>query len=225
MHLEAALEQWRYCSDSAAFIFGESLGDPLAEAILEVLLSHRESHPEGMTRTEVWGCLGRNGDKAELDAAIGAAQRNGSLRTEKRKSLRGRPADVLQLIHAIPGAAHDAARDTCGARGAGAANGERDGVDRALEQVRSALGISSQATLAEIRKAIVLERRKRRSAADDRARYDRGVPRSGSERALAHGALRARKAFYARGSGKDQRALALKHAKARQMAGASVGSR
>jgi hypothetical protein len=94
-HLSAALELWRYCSDSAAFIFGASLGDPLADAILEVL----RSHPEGMTRTEVNNHFGRNKTKAALDAAITAAQRSGSLRIERRET-GGRVAEVLQIVNA-----------------------------------------------------------------------------------------------------------------------------
>jgi DNA replicative helicase MCM subunit Mcm2 (Cdc46/Mcm family) len=92
-HLEAALELWRYCADSAAFIFGESLGNPLADAILEVL----RSHPEGMTRTDLNNHFGRNKTKAALDAAIVVAQRNGSLRMEKRET-GGRAAEVLRLV-------------------------------------------------------------------------------------------------------------------------------
>jgi hypothetical protein len=92
-HLSAALELWRYCSDSAAFIFGASLGNPLADAILEVL----RTHPEGMTRTEVNNHFRRNKTKAALDAAIAVAQRNGSLRIEKRET-GGRAAEFLQLV-------------------------------------------------------------------------------------------------------------------------------
>jgi hypothetical protein len=94
-HLEAALELWRYCSDSAAFIFGASLGDPLADAILEGL----RTHPEGMTRTDVSNHFGRNKSKPALDAAIAVAQRNGSLRIEKRET-GGRDVEVLQLVSA-----------------------------------------------------------------------------------------------------------------------------
>ncbi|MHB1865844.1 MAG: bifunctional DNA primase/polymerase [Candidatus Saccharimonadales bacterium] len=93
-HLSAALELWRYCSDSAAFIFGNSLG-PLADAILELL----RTHPDGMTRTEISNHFGRNKTKAALDAAIEVARRNGSLRSEKRET-GGRVAEVLQLVSA-----------------------------------------------------------------------------------------------------------------------------
>jgi light-regulated signal transduction histidine kinase (bacteriophytochrome) len=92
-HLEAALELWRYCLDSAAFIFGHSLGNPLADAILELL----RAHPEGMTRTEVNNHFGRNKSKAALDAAILVAQRNGSLRSERQET-GGRAAEVLHFV-------------------------------------------------------------------------------------------------------------------------------
>ena len=36
-HLRAALGVWRYCQESARFIFGEKLGDPTADAILAEL--------------------------------------------------------------------------------------------------------------------------------------------------------------------------------------------
>jgi|CZKF01.1.fsa_nt_gi hypothetical protein len=92
-HLEAALELWRYCFDSAAFIFGHSLGNPLADAILELL----RAHPDGMTRTELHNHFGRNKKKAALDAAIAVAQRNGSLRSERQET-GGRAAEVLHFI-------------------------------------------------------------------------------------------------------------------------------
>ncbi|MDR3792996.1 MAG: bifunctional DNA primase/polymerase [Terracidiphilus sp.] len=92
-HLNAALELWRYCEDSAAFIFGASLGNPLADAMIELL----RAHPDGMTRTEISNHFGRNKSKAALDTAIAAAQRNGSLRIEKRET-GGRVAEVLQLV-------------------------------------------------------------------------------------------------------------------------------
>ena len=82
-----------HCSDSAAFIFGQSLGNPLANAILEAL----RSHPEGMTRTDINNHYGRNKTKAALDGAIAVALRNGSLRIEKRETA-GRVAEVLQLV-------------------------------------------------------------------------------------------------------------------------------
>jgi hypothetical protein len=45
----AALAVWQFCDRSAAFLFGGSLGDRDADAILDAL----RSKPEGMTRTEI----------------------------------------------------------------------------------------------------------------------------------------------------------------------------
>jgi len=102
-HLSAALELWRYCSDSAAFIFGASLGNPLADAILEVL----RAHPEGRTRTEVNNYFGRNKTKAALDAAIAVAQQNGrrSLAPRERLALQRSAAPAARLAVYPPAAA------------------------------------------------------------------------------------------------------------------------
>jgi hypothetical protein len=48
-HLEAALAVWDYAEASARFIFGDSLGDPKAERLLNTL---RET-PKGLTRTQI----------------------------------------------------------------------------------------------------------------------------------------------------------------------------
>jgi hypothetical protein len=55
-HLEAALALWRYCEDSARFIFGEAVGNSTADTILSAL---RESS-DGLTQTEINNLFGRN---------------------------------------------------------------------------------------------------------------------------------------------------------------------
>lgn len=92
-HLRAALELWRYAQDSAAYIFGQALGDPTADAIVGLL----RTQSEGVTRTELNDHFGRNKSKAQLDAAITLAQSNGLLRIEKRET-KGRPMEVLRLV-------------------------------------------------------------------------------------------------------------------------------
>ncbi|MBI2925551.1 MAG: DUF3987 domain-containing protein [Verrucomicrobia bacterium] len=67
-HLEAALAAWRYCEDSARYIFGESLGDPDADAILAAL---RAAGAAGLTRTEInEDVFNRHRTKAEIDRAL-----------------------------------------------------------------------------------------------------------------------------------------------------------
>jgi hypothetical protein len=49
-HLNAALTVWRYCEQSAAYIFGESMGDPVAENLLQAL---KDAGDEGLTLTQI----------------------------------------------------------------------------------------------------------------------------------------------------------------------------
>ena len=55
-HLSAALALWNYAEASARWIFGNSVGEPLADELLAVL---RQSH-DGLTRTEIRDHFGRH---------------------------------------------------------------------------------------------------------------------------------------------------------------------
>ncbi len=48
-HLRSALALWEFSERSAAYIFGDSLGDPDADTLLDAI----RSAPEGLTRTEI----------------------------------------------------------------------------------------------------------------------------------------------------------------------------
>src|SRR5262249_56231827 len=54
IHLEAALALWKYCEDSARYIFGDAMGDPTADSILAALRGAAES---GLTRTTLCALL------------------------------------------------------------------------------------------------------------------------------------------------------------------------
>jgi hypothetical protein len=75
-HLKAALAVWRYCEDSARFIFGDSLGDPVADEILRSL----RSRSDGMTRTDIRDLFQRNKKSEEVSRALGALQEHGLAR-------------------------------------------------------------------------------------------------------------------------------------------------
>lgn len=66
-HLEAALALWDYAETSAAYIFGDRLGDPVADGIAAAL---RKTESSGLTRTEISSALGRNRTAAEIDRAL-----------------------------------------------------------------------------------------------------------------------------------------------------------
>ncbi len=71
-HLRAALEVWRYCHESAAYIFGDRLGDPTADTILAEL---RRAGFEGRTRNDLRDLFGRHRTAADLDRALAADRR------------------------------------------------------------------------------------------------------------------------------------------------------
>ena len=65
--LRAALAVWKYCEASAAYIFGDSLGDPVADENLRAL---RNLKPEPMTRAEISDLFKRHRTATEIDRAL-----------------------------------------------------------------------------------------------------------------------------------------------------------
>jgi hypothetical protein len=88
-HLQAALALWRYCEDSARYIFGDQLGDPVADAILAAL---RESS-DGLTRTEISNLCGRNKAAERIASALAVLQERGLISVRKEPTT-GRPVEV-----------------------------------------------------------------------------------------------------------------------------------
>lgn len=86
-HLEAALEVWRYSFDSAAFIFSDSLGNPVADEILRALRLTRE----GLTRDEIRNLFQRHKKSAQISDALDLLARQG-LAYLKQEKTGGRPA-------------------------------------------------------------------------------------------------------------------------------------
>jgi hypothetical protein len=77
VHLQAALAAWRYCEESARYIFGASLGDSVADEILAAL---RDAGASGLTRTEISDVFKRHRTRAELDRAFSLLMENGLAR-------------------------------------------------------------------------------------------------------------------------------------------------
>ena len=65
-HLEAGYALWRYCRDSAAYIFGDSLGDEVADQLLTAL---RAAGPDGLDGTAQRDLFGRHTAGARIAAA------------------------------------------------------------------------------------------------------------------------------------------------------------
>jgi len=85
-HLEAALECWRYAEQSAQFVFGDALGDPVADTILAAL----RQQPGGMTGTDLRDLFHRHAKPAQLDRALQRLLKEG-FATSAREQTAGRP--------------------------------------------------------------------------------------------------------------------------------------
>jgi hypothetical protein len=65
-HLKAGWALWRYCRQSLEFIFGDRLGDDVADRLLTAL---QAVHPEGLDRTAQHQLFGRHVSAGRLNAA------------------------------------------------------------------------------------------------------------------------------------------------------------
>lgn len=79
-HLLAALAVWDYCEASARFIFGDTLGDPDADQVLEAL---RAAAPAGVTADELREHFQRNWPSSRRARALSSLITKGMVRAEK----------------------------------------------------------------------------------------------------------------------------------------------
>jgi hypothetical protein len=93
-HLEAALAVWEYCESSAAFVFGDLLGDPVADEIARAL---QRAGPQGMTRTAIRDLFGRNRSGDRISAALALLATRGRARMETRRTS-GHPVEAWVAV-------------------------------------------------------------------------------------------------------------------------------
>src|SRR5262249_46128885 len=77
---------------SARFVFGHSLGDPLADVIWRAGLKSTE----GLTRSEIWSLIGHSRAQADLDRALSLLEGNQMAR-RTTVDTGGRPAERWQF--------------------------------------------------------------------------------------------------------------------------------
>lgn len=87
-HLRAALAVWDYAARSALHVFGDSLGDPIADEIRRALAEH----PGGLTRTELRDLFSRNRSRAEIGRALDLLAGAGLAQPHVARD-RGRPSE------------------------------------------------------------------------------------------------------------------------------------
>jgi hypothetical protein len=88
-HLLAALAVWEYAEASAAHIFGDSTGDPVADTILHAL---RLGEP--LDRTAISSLFGRHAPSGRLDHALSLLVRYGLARPLRDPDTGGRPREL-----------------------------------------------------------------------------------------------------------------------------------
>jgi hypothetical protein len=87
-HLMAALALWDYAERSVYFVFGDDLGDPVADDLLRLL----RSCPAGLTRNELRDYFGRHQSSERIGRALGLLLQH-HLARQERQDTRGRPAE------------------------------------------------------------------------------------------------------------------------------------
>lgn len=93
-HLMAGLAVWEYASASAQYVFGSSLGDPVADEILRAV---RAVGKEGMSRTRISGLFQRNRSAERIGAALDLLARRNLVRRRSQET-GGRPSEVWEGV-------------------------------------------------------------------------------------------------------------------------------
>jgi hypothetical protein len=89
-HLMAALALWQYVEHTVQHVFGDLLGDPLADHLLRLL----RASPGGLTRTELNTLLDRNQPAERISRALGLLYQEKLARRELMKPpAKGRPEE------------------------------------------------------------------------------------------------------------------------------------
>ena len=78
-HIGAALALWQYTEDSAAWVFGDKLGDPIADTILDRV----KISPDGLTDSQISDLFGRHESASRLSAAKGRLQAQGKIESRE----------------------------------------------------------------------------------------------------------------------------------------------
>jgi hypothetical protein len=106
-HLESALALWKYCEDSCGYIFGNAVGDRVADEVLSAL---HEAADVGLSRSQLRDLFRRNLESDRISKALQCLSENG-LAYSRKEPTEGRPVERWFAIeqvaphspaHAIP---------------------------------------------------------------------------------------------------------------------------
>lgn len=115
-HLRAAEAFWNYAHASAQHVFGSTLGDDVADRVLEEL---RAVYPEGLDRAQLRDLFSRHINATRMTAAVEHLVLRGLASTERLKT-DGRPRE---LTRAVPRAESALSAETSGSTGSSVSGG------------------------------------------------------------------------------------------------------
>jgi hypothetical protein len=92
----AASALWDYCFQSARFMFGDALGDPVADTILSAL----RNSVDGLDRTAISSLFERHRTSGEIARALTVLQEHGLATVTRSNDLEGRPREVWKAVAA-----------------------------------------------------------------------------------------------------------------------------
>jgi hypothetical protein len=90
-HVLASLAVWQYADASAKWVFGDALGDTIADAILEALRLRRE-----MARTDISDLFGRHVPRSRIEQALNLLLSDGRVSRALEKTA-GRSREVYRV--------------------------------------------------------------------------------------------------------------------------------
>ncbi len=91
-HLLAALALWEYVEESAQYIFGGRMGDPVIDRIVDAL----SVAPAGLSRTEISSLFGRHQRSTNIERALAQLRKN-HLAEPVQDNTGGRPSEVWRI--------------------------------------------------------------------------------------------------------------------------------
>lgn len=91
-HIRAAWAVWQYSRASAQYVFGDAIGDEVADKLLAAVI---DAGPDGLTRAEVGQVFSRHVTSSRIDAAVKVLEDRGAVVTEQIQT-GGRPKTVMR---------------------------------------------------------------------------------------------------------------------------------
>lgn len=89
-HLNAALALWKYCEDSARYIFGEQTGNRIADTIHSAIVAS-----DGMSKTQLRELFHRNASAPQINRALNLLIELGKIEVF-REETEGRPREIYR---------------------------------------------------------------------------------------------------------------------------------